>query len=360
MTTLNVDLGERSYPIIIDSDALSSGVLSEWVSGKKVCIVTSQTIADLYLDKVAASIADSELSVVLLPEGEQFKTLETLQVVFDAALENKLNRSSLFIALGGGVTGDMTGFAAACYQRGIDFIQIPTTLLSQVDSSVGGKTGVNHPLGKNMIGAFHQPKGVLVDVATLDSLPDRELSAGMAEVIKYGLIYDVEFFSWLEKNMQKLVSRDEAALIYAISRSCEIKAAVVSEDETESGVRAILNFGHTFGHSIESNMGYGKWLHGEAVAVGMIMAVDLSARQGFIDEAWVGRSKDLIKLAGLPTEAPAALSVDQFLESMSVDKKNITGSIRLVLLERVGKAIISDSYDSELMKQVIADNTQVA
>ena len=304
----------------------------------------------------AGAIGRSVDVVVALPDGEQFKDLHHLEKIFDGLLSAKLNRSSILIALGGGVVGDMTGFAAASYQRGIEFIQVPTTLLSQVDSSVGGKTAVNHPLGKNMIGAFYQPQAVFIDTQSLQTLPARELSAGLAEVIKYGLIYDADFFDWLEANIDKLVSQDEQTLQYAIQRSCEIKANVVSQDEKEGGIRAILNLGHTFGHAIEANQGYGAWLHGEAVAAGMVMAVDLSVRMGHFSYEVLERTKSLLLKANLPILAPRDSTLEAFLEVMMVDKKNIHGAIRLVLMKQLGEAYISDDYDVKLMHEVIEDN----
>ena len=355
--SLQVHLGERSYPIIIKSGCLTSHpLLATLVRDKKVCVVSNETIAPLYLDKLLQNLGQQPESVVMLPDGEQYKFMPSIEAILDAAIENKLNRSSIMIALGGGVIGDITGFAAACYQRGIEFIQVPTTLLSQVDSSVGGKTGINHRLGKNMIGAFHQPRAVFIDIDTLATLPQRELSAGMAEVIKYGLISDAEFFTWLEHNINRLMNCEPEALMYAIERSCEAKAVIVAQDERESGIRAILNLGHTFGHAIETHAGYGQWLHGEAVAVGMMMAIDLSVRQGDIDCRVLERTRALLKKAKLPVEAPSDMGLEQFLETMAIDKKNVHGTIRLVLLKSLGQAYVSDDYDAELMYQVIRDN----
>lgn len=353
---ITVELGDRSYPIIIEAGCLSADYLKSMLAGKKVCIVTNVTVAPLYLSELVAALPEPPVSVVELPDGEQYKHMASIEKIFDAALSNKLNRSSVMIALGGGVVGDMTGFAAACYQRGIEFIQIPTTVLSQVDSSVGGKTGINHPLGKNMIGAFHQPSAVLIDTNTLKTLPKRELAAGIAEIIKYGLIIDEAFFNWLEVHMDELNELHEDSITYAIKRSCELKAEVVAEDEREGGLRAILNLGHTFGHAIEAKMGYGKWLHGEAVAVGMVMAVDMSVRMGMLSTDVLSRSCDLLKRANLPIAAPSEMSVEDFLTAMAVDKKNIHGKIRLILLEKLGKAFISDKHAVELMKTVIAEN----
>jgi 3-dehydroquinate synthase len=289
----------------------------------------------------------------VLPDGEKYKTLDTLNTIFDALLTKKHNRTTTLVALGGGVIGDMTGFAAACYQRGVDFIQIPTTLLAQVDSSVGGKTAVNHPGGKNMIGAFYQPQCVVADTRTLNTLPDRELRAGLAEVIKYGLIADIDFFAWLERNIELLISRDAAALAYAIERSCENKAKVVSKDEREGGIRAILNFGHTFGHAIETFQSYRDWLHGEAIAAGMVMAAELSCLMGWISAEDVSRARNLIARSGLPITAPEAMTVDDFLELMSVDKKVLDGSLRLVLLKSIGEAVVTSSFDHKLLVQLL-------
>lgn len=355
---ITVNLGARTYPIYIGAGYLSdSSLLSGLIDRKKICIVTNTTVAKLYLDKIQSLIGRAADAVVILEDGEQYKTLQCVEKIFDGALGAKLNRSSLMIALGGGVVGDMTGFAAACYQRGIDFIQIPTTLLSQVDSSVGGKTGVNHPLGKNMIGAFHQPRMVIIDTNTLNTLPGRELAAGLAEVIKYGLIADQGFFEWLESNINALNDRSADALTYAIKRSCEIKALVVAEDEFETtGRRAILNLGHTFGHAIEKQQGYGAWLHGEAVAVGMIMAVDLSCRLGWLPADILTRTRTLINTAKLPLLAPEGMKVDDFIDAMSIDKKNLEGHIRLVLLKSLGEAVVTQDFDFNMMKAVIRDN----
>jgi 3-dehydroquinate synthase len=353
-----VDLDDRSYPIFIDSSCLlkHADALQAICHGKKVAVVSNETIAPLYLASISQALGHQPDATVLLPDGEQFKTLEYLDHIFSDLLEAKLNRSSVLIALGGGVVGDMTGFAAACYQRGIDFIQVPTTLLSQVDSSVGGKTAVNHPLGKNMIGAFYQPKAVFIDIDSLNTLPAREVSAGMAEVIKYGLIYDEKFFIWLEENVEALMSKQADALRYAIERSCQIKSEVVAQDEKEGGIRAILNLGHTFGHAIESNEGYGNWLHGEAVSVGMVMAVNMSVELGYINEDVATRTVNLLKKAHLPIYAPAGSTVEGFIRVMSGDKKNIHGNIRLVLLKSLGRAFICDDYPDVVMKSVITAN----
>lgn len=355
---LKVDLGEqRSYPIFIGKDILAEpNYFSPYIKGKQVCIVSNETVAPLYLDALVNMLASSyQVDTVVLPDGEQYKTQEVLMKIYDCLLENKHNRTTTLIALGGGVVGDMTGFAAASYQRGVNFIQVPTTLLSQVDSSVGGKTGVNHPLGKNMIGAFHQPQAVVIDIKVLETLPDRELSAGIAEVVKYGLINDDEFYRWLEKNMQGLLELDEAIVVEAILRSCQNKADVVSQDEKENGIRAILNLGHTFGHAIESSLGYGVWLHGEAVAIGMVLALRLSAQLGWIENKEVERLASLLSVARLPVSVPEAMSNDQFLELMSVDKKVLDGRLRLVLLESMGKAIVtSDATQKSIIEAIEA------
>ncbi len=354
MKTLNVDLGARSYPIYIGRGGLSKEALfSPHVKGNQVMVVTNETVAPLYLERCLGSLAGLKCETVILPDGEQFKTLTTLNDIFTALLETRCNRRVTLIALGGGVIGDMAGFAAACYQRGVPFIQVPTTLLSQVDSSVGGKTGVNHALGKNMIGAFYQPQCVIADTDTLNSLDDRQLSAGIAEVIKYGLIADEAFFAWLENNLPKLMARDPDALAYAIEVSCKNKAKVVAADETEQGVRAILNLGHTFGHAIETGMGYGEWLHGEAVAVGMVMAAELSSRLGWLSAEDVARTKRLLLQANLPVQGPEALSVDQYVAHMAVDKKVLSGKIRLVLLREIGRAVVSDDFEMNLMEDTI-------
>ncbi|MBD3671583.1 MAG: 3-dehydroquinate synthase [Gammaproteobacteria bacterium] len=354
MKTLGVELGERSYPIYIGNGLLGSPELVKpHIRGQQVLIVSNETVAPLYLDKVMPAFADYQVETVILPDGEKYKNLDVLNRIYDQLLEKRFDRKCTLVALGGGVIGDMTGFAAACYQRGVDFIQIPTTLLSQVDSSVGGKTGVNHPLGKNMIGAFHQPRCVIADTDTLDTLDERQLSAGLAEVIKYGLIHDAEFFQWQEANMGQLMAREAEAMAYAIERSCLDKAKVVAADEREGGIRAILNLGHTFGHAIETAVGYGEWLHGEAVGTGMLMAADLSQRMGWLGEADVERVDAILDKAGLPTRYPASLSNARFLELMSVDKKVEAGRIRLVLLKAVGEAVISDAFDPALMQATL-------
>lgn len=357
MRTLTVDLGDRSYPIYIGADLLSqSNLYRPHIRGKQVCIVTNETIAPLYLDQVKRALDGYQVDAVVLPDGEQYKNLDTLNLIFDTLLEKRHNRTTTLIALGGGVVGDMTGFAAASYQRGVDFIQIPTTLLSQVDSSVGGKTGVNHALGKNMIGAFHQPRCVLADTGVLGSLPERELAAGIAEVVKYGLIADAPFMTWLEEHMDALVAKDGEALAYAVERSCQNKADVVAKDEREGGIRAILNLGHTFGHAIETAMGYGKWLHGEAVATGMVMAADMSQRLGWLSETEVERIEALLLRAGLPTKAPASVTEENFLSLMAVDKKVLDGQLRLVLMKATGEAVVTSDFPLETLKATIANS----
>ncbi len=361
LQTLQVELGERSYPIHIGEGVLANAdLLIPHIQGKKVVIVSNTTVAPLYLQKIKGLLAVSEGSQgfsiveVVLPDGEQYKNMDTLQTILTRMLENRCDRKVTVLALGGGVVGDITGFAAACYQRGVNFIQIPTTLLSQVDSSVGGKTGVNHPLGKNMIGAFYQPQVVLIDIKTLDTLDDRQFSAGMSEVIKYGLLWDKGFLDWLHENMPALMKRDKKLLMQAINRSCEIKAEVVAEDEHESGVRALLNLGHTFGHAIETAMGYGNWLHGEAVATGMVMAAQLSQEMGWLSEADVEYTRTILKQADLPIEPPAEMSQDQFNEIMAIDKKVLDGVLRLVLMKHLGKAIVTSDFDHQKLQSVLS------
>jgi 3-dehydroquinate synthase len=351
MQTLTVDLGDRSYPIHIGAGLLAQAdLILPHLAQKRVVIVTNTTVAPLYLAQLTAALEAGGVTVaqVVLPDGEAYKNWETLNLIFDALLTDRAERKTTLIALGGGVIGDMTGFAAASYQRGVPFIQIPTTLLSQVDSSVGGKTGINHPLGKNMIGAFYQPKLVLADTDTLKTLPARELSAGLAEVIKYGLIWDADFLAWLEDNMDKLRALDPAAITHAIYRSCEIKAQVVGQDEREGGIRAILNLGHTFGHAIETGMGYGTWLHGEAVAAGMVMAAQTSQRLGWLSAADVERTRALIRAAGLPDVAPD-LGADTYLEYMGHDKKVEGGKMRFVLLKKLGEAVITGDVPTDVL-----------
>jgi 3-dehydroquinate synthase len=356
MQTLQVSLGDRSYPIHIGQNLLSQAdLILPHLKRKQVAIVSNTTVDPLYMAKLAEPLRAAGVKVieVILPDGEAYKNTETLNLIYDALLQNRCERSTTLIALGGGVIGDMTGYAAATYLRGVPFIQIPTTLLSQVDSSVGGKTGINHPLGKNMIGAFYQPQLVLADTETLKTLPARELSAGVAEVIKYGLIRDVKFFDWLETNMTKLMALDKAVISEAIYRSCQNKAEVVAADEHEAGERATLNLGHTFGHAVENAMGYGVWLHGEAVAAGTMMAADLSKRLGWLSDAEVARIANIFKTANLPIEAPK-LGVDKYIDLMGLDKKVIDGNIRLVLQQGIGKSVVTSDYPAEALRQTLS------
>lgn len=354
MKKLLVELGDRSYPIYIGSGLLrQSELLTHHIKSKQVVVVTNVTIAPLYLPAVLKNLQGYRVETVILPDGEQFKTLDLVSQIFDQLLSSKFSRTATLIALGGGVIGDMGGFAAACYQRGIAFLQIPTTLLAQVDSSVGGKTGVNHPLGKNMIGAFYQPQCVIADAEVLDTLDDRQLSAGLAEVIKYGLIRDVAFFEWLENNMDALLARDKPALAYAIERSCLNKAEIVAEDETETGIRATLNLGHTFGHALETGAGYGTYLHGEAVAIGTCQAADLSRRKQWLNDQDVARIVALFKKARLPVEPPEDMDTERFLELMAVDKKNVDGQIRLILLQKIGIATLPVDVDQYLLEMTL-------
>jgi len=356
MIELTVALGERSYPILIGRGLLADcKPLQRLAAGRQVAIVTDTNVATLHLPAIRQLLAGhaAALIEVVMPAGEANKTFDSLNLIFDALLESRFDRGALLVAVGGGVVGDMAGFAAAVYQRGIDFVQIPTTLLSQVDSSVGGKTGINHPLGKNMIGAFHQPRLVLIDVDTLMTLPERELSAGLAEVIKHGAIADAAYFDAIERDMPALRARDARALIDAVARSCEIKASVVERDEREGGLRAILNFGHTFGHAIEAGLGYGEWLHGEAVGAGMVMAADLSHRLGLIDADVLKRLQALVVAAGLPMHGPAWPAA-RYVELMSVDKKAERGTPRFVLLERLGAARVQRVPDEPLLATLAA------
>lgn len=354
MKELYVDLKEKSYPIYIGAGLIKQKqLLVKFIKSKQVLVVTNDTIAPLYLEAVVHSLNEFQVEVIVLPDGEEYKNLLYVNKIFDKLLEKKFSRNATLIALGGGVVGDMTGFAAACYQRGVAFIQIPTTVLAQVDSSVGGKTGVNHSLGKNMIGAFYQPQCVIADMDVLDTLDDKQLAAGIAEIIKYGLIRDVDFFEWLEKNITLLLKRDKEALSYVIERSCINKAEIVSEDEFESGIRAILNLGHTFGHAIETGMGYGRYLHGEAVAIGICYAADLSKRLGWLSSEDVARIIALLKLAKLPVIPPKELQVSQYIELMAVDKKNVDGEIRLVLLESIGKATLPINIEQSLIEETL-------
>jgi 3-dehydroquinate synthase len=356
MQTLKVELANRSYPIHIGRNLLSdASLIMPYLKRKNVAIVTNTTVAPLYLEKLSNSLQAAGVKVIpiILPDGESYKNSETLNKIYDILLQSRCERSTTLIALGGGVIGDLTGYAAATYLRGVPFIQVPTTLLSQVDSSVGGKTGINHPLGKNMIGAFYQPQLVLADIDTLQTLPSREFSAGMAEVIKYGLIRDADFFDWLETNMVRLMHLDEALVSYAIYRSCQNKADVVAKDEHEQGERALLNLGHTFGHAIENAMGYGVWLHGEAVAAGTLMAADLSHRMGWLSKTEVERIKKIIKAANLPIVSPN-LGVERYLDLMSLDKKVENGKIRLILQQGIGKSVITSDYDVEKLRATLS------
>jgi 3-dehydroquinate synthase len=353
---VEIDLGDRSYSILIGKDLLAASAAFDGLpAATSALVVTNTTVGPLYAKQLCDQLSSryARVHVLELPDGEQHKDWETLNLIFDALLRHGSDRKCVLYALGGGVVGDMTGFAAACYMRGVPFVQVPTTLLAQVDSSVGGKTAINHPLGKNMIGAFYQPQRVLCDLSTIQTLPPRELSAGLAEVIKYGPIHDMAFLDWIEGHLPALLARDPAALAYAVRRSCEIKALVVGQDERESGLRAILNFGHTFGHAIESGLGYGQWLHGEAVGCGMVMAASLSRRLGGIDAALVERLTRLIAAAGLPVRAPD-LGAERYLQLMRVDKKSEAGEIRFVVIDGPGRASVRAAPD-ELVREVIAE-----
>jgi len=353
MHTLTIDLGARSYPITIGRDILTAENLLPVVT-HQVMIVSNETIAPLYLDKCIAALPDRQVQAVILPDGEAYKTLSTLDKVYDALLRHRFDRGCTLLALGGGVVGDMTGYAAASYQRGVNFVQVPTTLLAQVDSSVGGKTGVNHALGKNMIGAFHQPVAVLADMLTLNTLSEREFKAGLAEIIKYGFISDAEFFAWLEDNIERLLQRDADAVASAVRRSCEIKARIVAADEREQGQRALLNFGHTFGHAIEAGMGYGNWLHGEAISAGMVMALDLSERTGRIGGNTVQRGVHLLERAGLPIIPPASLSQQDMHSYMARDKKVSSGQLKLILANAIGATEVTADFKAEDLLATLA------
>ena len=354
MDRLRIELGPRSYPILIGPRLLDdAALLGEAITARDVLVVSNTTVAPLYLAKLGQGLAGKRVAAAILPDGEQFKTLETLGQVFDALVERRMNRDACVVALGGGVVGDMAGFAAACYQRGVDYVQVPTTLLAQVDSSVGGKTGVNHPHGKNLIGAFHQPRAVISDTDTLRTLDPRELRAGLAEVIKYGLVADESFLAWLEASLDALLALEPAALAHAIRRSCEVKAEIVAEDEREHGRRALLNLGHTFGHAIETATGYGEWLHGEAVGAGMLMAADLSCRLGWLGAADVERVRALLARAGLPLEAPR-IGAARALDLMGMDKKVLAGRIRLVLLRRIGAGVVAGDYPADALQATLA------
>jgi len=353
MQKLDVSLAERSYPIYIDRDLLGQDLIRRHVRGNQVMVVTNETIAPLYLDAVTRGLADPQCDTLILPDGEQHKTLATLERIFDALMAHRHSRTTTLVALGGGVIGDMVGFAAACYQRGVDFIQVPTTLLAQVDSSVGGKTAVNHPRGKNMIGAFHQPRAVVIDTAVLDTLPEREFAAGMAEVIKYGLIRDPAFFQWLLDNQAALAARDPAPVAEAILRSCRNKAEVVAADETEQGNRALLNLGHTFGHAMETFTGYRDWLHGEAVSAGMVMAARMSLELGWLNQADLDRVSDSLAAWKLPVTAPQGMARADFSELMALDKKVQNGRLRLVLLNQIGDALVTGEYDPNALTRTL-------
>ena len=356
--TVEVELGDRTYPIYIGSGLLAGGdLLRKHVPGNTALVVTNETVAPLYLDRVVAALSEGgeiRVETVVLPDGEEHKNVDVLMKVFDKALDARLDRQTTFVALGGGVIGDMTGFAAASYQRGVHFVQIPTTVMAMVDSSVGGKTGVNHPAGKNMIGAFYQPRCVLVDTDTLSTLPDREYASGMAEVVKYGLIRDADFFEWQERNVDALMARDGDVVVRAIERSCVNKAEVVALDEKEGGVRATLNLGHTFGHAIETGIGYGEWLHGEAVSVGMVMAADMSERLGWTDESIARRTLDLLKKFNLPVDVPECMTVETFEKLMAVDKKAANGKLRLILLKGdLGGCVFTADFDKRVLAETL-------
>jgi 3-dehydroquinate synthase len=354
--TLKVDVGHTSYPITIGPGLLGDrALLDSLIGGRDLGVVTNTTVAKLYLERLRTTLSGRRIAHCVLPDGERHKTLETAALVFDALVEAKLNRDATILALGGGVVGDIAGFAAACYQRGVGYVQIPTTLLAQVDSSVGGKTGVNHPGGKNLIGAFHQPLAVIADTDTLTTLPDRELRAGLAEVIKYGCVWDERLFDWLDLNVTKLRNRDPAALGYAIERSCEIKAEVVAKDERENNLRAILNFGHTFGHAIESATNYETYLHGEAVGLGMLIATDLSHRLGLIGADAEHRVRDILARAGLPIDPPR-IGAARALELMQMDKKVLAGTVRLVVLEKLGRAVVSGAYAKSALDATLTEH----
>ncbi|MEM7206243.1 MAG: 3-dehydroquinate synthase [Pseudomonadota bacterium] len=360
-STLKVDLGERSYPIYIGANLIAdSTLIGKHISGRKVMIVTNEFVAPIYLDAMRAALADFETDVVVLPDGESHKTLNTVNLIFDKLLEQRFDRNCTLVALGGGVIGDITGFAAASYQRGVNFVQVPTTLLAQVDSSVGGKTGVNHRLGKNMIGAFHQPRCVIADTKTLSTLSDAELSAGLAEVIKYGAIDSPDFFNWVEANIDALKSRDASALSYAIEQSCAHKARIVAADERESGQRALLNLGHTFGHAIETASGYGNWLHGQAVGAGMCMAARFSESLGWMRSDETQRLGALVRAANLPTNPPEAMRASQFMELMSVDKKVRDGVLKLVLMRGIGQSVVTADYERDALMQFLESDCAVA
>jgi 3-dehydroquinate synthase len=358
MESLSVALGSRAYPIHIGAGLIPRAELyAPYLGGGSAAIVTNEVVAPLYLSSAKLALRGARVAEIVVPDGEQAKTWETLNRVFDALLQARCGRDTLIVALGGGVVGDLAGFAAAVYQRGVAFAQVPTTLLAQVDSSIGGKTAINHALGKNMIGAFHQPRAVISDVSTLDTLPDRQLRCGLAEVIKHGLALDAGFFGWLESNIEKILEKDSEALVYAVRRSCELKARIVAEDEREAGARALLNFGHTFGHAIEAATGYGPWLHGEAIAAGMVMAAELSALMSDLNKTEVRRVRELIRRAGLPVRGPA-LAPERLLELMALDKKAAKGKTRFVVLEAMGRAALRADIDEHAVRQAIVAAAQ--
>lgn len=354
MPTLNLDLGLRSYPIYIDSGLFDNETLfTKHIRAKRICIVTNSVVAPLYLEKIKAKLINFELDEIILSDGEAEKSLANFEKIMSHLLSNGHGRDTTLIALGGGVIGDITGFAAACYQRGIDFIQVPTTVLSQVDSSVGGKTAVNHPLGKNMIGAFYQPKAVIIDINSLKTLPEREFNAGMAEVIKYGILGDYEFFVWLENNIELIKAGDQSTLARMIETCCQCKADIVANDETEAGLRALLNLGHTFGHAIEAELGYGNWLHGEAVATGMVLAAKLAVAMNLLEVSELCRIESLISAFDLPLQAPDSMSCDDFVRHMRRDKKNIGGKLRFIVPTAIGKSEIRDDITQETLQQIL-------
>ncbi|NKB33407.1 MAG: 3-dehydroquinate synthase [Pseudomonadales bacterium] len=361
MQTVNVDLGDRSYPIFIGAKLFEDpSLLLPFIGKGRVVIVTNEIVAPLYLDRVQDQLGKQFGSVIILPDGEETKSLDTIAHIYDHLLEGKYDRKTTLVALGGGVVGDITGFAAATYQRGINFLQIPTTLLAQVDSSVGGKTGVNHALGKNMIGAFYQPQCVIADTEVLQSLPEREIKAGLAEVLKYGLINNEEFFDWLAANSESILNLEGESISNAVKICCMAKAELVAQDEKEVGVRALLNLGHTFGHAIETATGYGTWLHGETVAMGMVMAADLSRRLGWLDSQAAARIREVIeKNFGMPVEPPADITIEQYLDLMSSDKKAELGKIRFILLKAIGEAVIEGDVESEILKSTLTAGSQL-
>ena len=355
MHKVNVNLGDQSYPILIGSNLLGdSSLINPYLGKGKLVVVTNEVVAPLYLEAVKSMLGGRCAGEIILPDGEQHKNLEVISEIYDYLLRNKFDRHTTLLALGGGVIGDITGFAAATYQRGIGYIQIPTTLLAHVDSSVGGKTGVNHSLGKNMIGAFYQPRCVLADIRVLDSLPEREIKAGLAEVVKYGLIRNAKFFDWLAENSKAISGLDDAYLVRAIKTCCEMKAGIVAQDEKEIGIRALLNLGHTFGHAIETAAGYGTWLHGETVAMGIVMAADLSRRLGWLDVSSAQRVRTVLeKNFGVPVVPPADISVDQYLDLMSSDKKVEQGEIRFILLKDIGSAVVEGNIAIETLRSTL-------